>query len=70
MKCGASITNTGSLLNCVDVKEHETIIETAKEGESIVATHACCKTYFVKNRVCDMVSIITSAIYVKGFVQD
>ncbi len=39
MDCGASITITGSLLNCVDVDEHKTIIETAKEGESIMATH-------------------------------
>jgi hypothetical protein len=72
MDCGASITITitESLLNCVDVEEHKTIIETAKEGESIMATHVCRKTYFVKNRVGDMVSITTSAIYVKGFVQD
>jgi hypothetical protein len=65
MHCGASIT-----INCVDVEEHKTIMETAKEGESIIATHVCRKTYFVKNRVGDMVSITTSAIYVKGFVQD
>jgi hypothetical protein len=70
MDCGASITITGSLLNCVDVEEHKTIIETAKEGESILATHVCRKTYFVKNRVGDMVSITISAIYVKGLVQD
>jgi hypothetical protein len=72
MDCGASITITESLLNCVDVEEHKTIIETAKEGESIMATHVCRKTYFVKNRVKDMarVSITTSTIYVKGFVQD
>jgi hypothetical protein len=70
MDCGASITITGSLINCVDVEEHKTIIETAKEGESIVATHTCRKTYFVKNRVGDMVFITTSALYVKGFVQD
>jgi hypothetical protein len=29
---GASRSITGSLLDCVDVKEHKTIIETAKEG--------------------------------------
>ncbi len=68
--CGASITITGSLLDCVDVEEHRTIIEKAKEGESIIATHVCRKTYFVKNRVGDMVSITTSAIYVKGFIQN
>ncbi len=61
MYCGASITVTGSLLNRVDVKEHRTKIETAKEGKSIVATHRCCRTYFVKNRVGEMVSITTSA---------
>jgi len=54
MDCGASITITGSLINCVDVEEHKTIIETAKEGESIMATHSCRKTYFVKNRVGDI----------------
>ncbi len=69
MDCGASITITRSLLNCVDVEEHKTIMETSTEGESIMATHVCCKTYFVKNRVGDMVSITTSAIYVKVFVQ-
>jgi hypothetical protein len=56
MDCGASITITRSLLNCVDVEEHKTIIETAKERESIMATQVCCKTYFVKNRVGDIVS--------------
>jgi hypothetical protein len=70
MDCGASITITGSLLNCVDVKQHKTIIETAKEGESKRATHVCSKFYFVKNRVGDMGSITTLALYVKGFVQD
>ncbi len=79
MDCGASITITVSLLNCIDVEEHKTIIETSKEGESIIATHVCGKTYFVKKLVGDMVTIIvtiimvsitTSAIYVKGFVQD
>jgi hypothetical protein len=70
MDCGASITTTGSLLNCVEVEELKTIIETANEGESIMATHVCRKLYYVKNRVGDMVSITTSAIYVKGFVQD
>jgi hypothetical protein len=44
MDCGASITITGSLLYCVDVEEHKTTIEMAKEGESIMATHVCSKT--------------------------
>jgi hypothetical protein len=62
------------MVNCVDVEEHKTKIETAKEGESIMATHVtvCRKTYFVKNRVGDMVPITASGIYrdVKGFIQD
>jgi hypothetical protein len=32
-----SVTGTGSLLICSDVKEHTTIIETFKEGECILA---------------------------------
>ncbi len=52
------------------VEEHKTIIEPAKEGDSIMARHVGSKTYFVMNRVGDMVSITRSAIYVKGFVQD
>ncbi len=68
--CGALVTITGSLLNFIDVEEHKTIIETAKERKSMMATHVCRKTYFVKNRAGDMVSIKTSAIYVKRFVQD
>ncbi len=59
MDCGASVTITGSHLYCVDVKEHKTTIARAKEGEFIVATHACRKTSFVKNRVGDMVYITT-----------
>jgi hypothetical protein len=36
----------------------------------MVVIYACRKTYFVKNRVGDMVSITISARYFKGFVQD
>jgi hypothetical protein len=31
MDCGESITITGSLLNCFDVEEHKTIIETGRK---------------------------------------
>ncbi len=65
MDCGASITITGSLLNCVDAEGPQIIIETAKEGQSMMATHVCRKTYSVKNRVGDMVSITASTIYFK-----
>ncbi len=43
MDCGASVTFTGPLLNCIDVEEHKTIIETAKEEESIMAEIADLK---------------------------
>ena len=35
-----------------------------------MASHTCRKTHFVRNRLGDVVSITTSAIYVKGFPQD
>ena len=47
-----------------------TIIETAKDGEGMTATHSCKKTYFVKNRVGDIISITTPAIYVRNLPQD
>ncbi len=52
------------------MKEHVTIFGTAKEGESSTTTHSRRKTSFVKNGVGEMVSIATSAIYVKRFNQD
>ena len=53
---------TGSLLNCADIEEKITKVETAKEGEGMTATYSCKKTYFVKNRVGEMVTITTPAI--------
>ena len=68
--CGASTTMTGSLLNCADIVEKITTVETAKDGEGMTATHSCNKTYFVRNRVGEMVSITTPAIFVRGLPQD
>ena len=70
LDCGASTTVTGSLLNCTDVEVKNTIIETAKDGEGMTATHSCKKTYFVKNRLGDIISITTPAIYVRNLPQD
>ncbi len=39
MDCGASQTITGSLINCKDVMEKVTIIETANGGESMISNH-------------------------------
>jgi hypothetical protein len=38
MDCGASTTMTGSLLNCADIVEKITTIETAKDGEGMITT--------------------------------
>jgi hypothetical protein len=70
MDCGASTTVTGSLLNCTDIVEKITTVETAKDGEGMTATHSCIKTYFVRNRVGEMVTITTPAIFVRGLPQD
>lgn len=70
MDCGASTTITGSLINCSDIVEKETMVDTAKEGEGMTATHSCNKTYFVRNRVGEVVTITTPAIFVRGLPQD
>jgi hypothetical protein len=70
MDCGASTTVTGSLLNCTDIVEKITTVETAKDGEGMTATHSCIKTYFVRNTVGEMVTITTPAIFVRGLPQD
>ena len=69
MDCGASTTITGSMVNCTDIAEMETLNDTAKEEKGMTATHSCNKTYFVRNRVGEMVTITTPAIFVKGLPQ-
>ena len=49
MDCRASVTITGSLLNCEYVDVKITKIETAKEAESILASHTCRKMHSVRN---------------------
>ncbi len=69
MDCGASQTITGSLIICKEVKEKETI-ETANGDDSIKSTHTCIKTYFVRNRMGEVVTITVLALFVKGLPQD
>ena len=64
MDCGASTTITGSLVICTKIAETETLIDTAKEGEGMTATHSCNKAHFVRNRVGETVTITTPAIVV------
>ena len=70
MDCGASTTITGSLINCADIAEKETLIDTAKEGEGMTATHPCNQTYYVRNRMGEVDTITTPAIFVEGLPQD
>ena len=70
MDCGASQTITGSLINTKDVKEKVTIIETADGDVSMKSTHTCIKTYFVRNRMGEVVTITIPALFVKGLPQD
>ena len=68
--CGASMTMTGSLANATDVEEKHVIVDMAESGTSMKATHTCMKTYFIKNRTGEVVSITTPALYVKNIYQD
>ncbi len=68
--CGASQTITCSLVNCKDVMENVTIIETANGEESMISNHVCTKTYFVRNRMGDLVTITVTALFMKGLPQD
>ncbi len=43
MNCGASQTITGSLINCKEVMEKVTIIETANGEENMISNHVCTK---------------------------
>ena len=68
--CGASMTITGSLANTTDVQAKSIIVDMAESGTSMNATHVCMKTYFVKNRTGEVVTITTPALYVKNVSQD
>ena len=68
--CGASMTITSSLANTTDVQAKSIIVDMAESGTSMKATHTCMKTYFVKNRAGEVVTITTPALYVKNVYQD
>ena len=68
--CGASMTITGSLANTTDVVEKDVIVDMAESGTSMKATHTCMKTYFIKNRTGEVVTITTPALYVRNVHQD
>jgi hypothetical protein len=45
-------------------------VEMAENGTSMKATHVCMKTYFLKNRSGEVVSLTVPALYVKSVNQD
>ncbi len=51
-------------------KEKETIIETVDGDDSMKSAHTCLKTYFVRNRMGEVVAITVPALFVKRLPQD
>ena len=68
--CGASMTITGSLANTTEVVKKSVIVDMAENGTEMRSTHSCMKTYFIKNRSGETISITTLALYVKSVIQD
>ncbi len=64
------MTLTGSLANTTDVVEETVIIDMAESGSSMKATHTCMKTYFMRNRTGEVVTVTTPALYAKNIHQD
>jgi len=60
----------GSLENTKDVVEKLVRVEMAENGTSMKATQVCMKTYFLKNRSGEVVSLTVPALYVKSVNQD
>jgi hypothetical protein len=67
---GAFICVTGSLENTTNVVEKSVRVEMAENGTSMKATHVCMKTYFLKNRSGEVVSLTVPALCVKSVNQD
>ncbi len=66
---GASSTLTRSLIHVSDIEEKVIIIKTADDEERMRSTHKCIKTYYVRNRTGDPVSISVPALFVLGLHQ-
>ncbi len=68
--CGASILITVSLANETDIVEKRVRIDMAESGATTISSHSCKKTHFVKDRLGQLVSITTEALYIKTANQD
>ena len=68
--CGASMTITSSLANTTDVVEKDVMVDMAESGTSMKATQTCMKTFCVKNRTGEVVTITKPALYVRNVHQD
>jgi hypothetical protein len=68
--CAASITISGSLADATDIVEKRVMIDMAESRTTMYSSHSCKKTHFVKDRLGQLVSITTEALYVKTANQD
>jgi hypothetical protein len=59
---GASIGVTDSLQNTTNVVEKLVSVEMAENGTWMKTTHVCMKTYFLKNRLGEVVSLTVPAL--------
>ena len=57
-------------MNCSDVRERVVPIQTAQGGTVMLTTHVCLKTYFVRDRTCELRPITTKTYIVKNLKRD
>ncbi len=50
--------------------EKTVLIDMAESGTSMKATNTCMKTYFMRNRIGEIVTVTTPALYAKNIHQD
>jgi hypothetical protein len=67
---GATSSLSSSLMNCSEVTERVVPIQTAQGGTVMLTTHVCLKTYFVRDRTCELRPITTKTYIVKNLKRD
>jgi hypothetical protein len=67
---GGTSSLSSSLLNCTDVTERVIVIQTAQGGATMVTTHVCFKTYYVRDRTGKIRPITTKTYIVKTLEHD
>ena len=67
---GATSTLTKSLENCTLVQQKVVEFQTAHCGTQMSTTHCCLKTYYVRDRLCEIRPIVVKAYAVPGLKHD